>query len=199
MTRPCRRLVVGRTMLTGHDTGRRRGWRGLVVRIAGELIGRGCGGGGARSWYRIAGCGRSTWVVIASCGVIGAERSCCCVAGNSCRRGALLGPGARVTCRRKDAYILVGQKKKHSFFAVAANGTFVNQETNWHSPRSGPLWILLVNSDVFMEMWMRDPFSWSVVTCHWVSESIFINTEKTIGIGAASCRRRPNSFLILLS
>ena len=110
MTRPCRRLVVGRTMLTGHDTGWRRGRRGLVVRVAGELIGRGCGGGGARSWYRVAGCGRSTWVVIASCGVVGAERSCCCVASHSCCCGALLGPGARVTCRRKDAYILDGQQ-----------------------------------------------------------------------------------------
>lgn len=49
MTRPCRRLVVGRTMLAGHDTWWRRGRRGLVVRVAGELIGGGCGGGGARS------------------------------------------------------------------------------------------------------------------------------------------------------
>ena len=109
MTRPCRRLVVGRTMLTGHDTGRRRGRRGLVVRVAGELIGGGCGNGGARSWNRIACCDRSTRVVIAS-GVVSAERSCCCVASHSCRRGALLCPGARVTCRRKDAYILGGQQ-----------------------------------------------------------------------------------------
>ena len=110
MTRPCRRLVVGRTVLTGHDTGRRRRRRGLVVRVAGELIGGGCGGGGARSWHWVAGCSRGAWVVITSCGIVGAERSRCCIASHSCRRGALLSPGARVTCRRKDAYILDGQQ-----------------------------------------------------------------------------------------
>ena len=45
---------------------------------------------------------------------------------------------------------------------------------------------------------MRDPFFWSVKTCHWVSESILINTENLLAIGAASCCRRPISFLIVI-
>jgi hypothetical protein len=92
-------LVVGSTMLAGHDTRRRRRSRGLVVRVAGELTGRSRGGGRARSWPCVTGCTRGSRVVIAC------RRICarCCISGYS-YRGTLLGPWGRVACRRRQTY-----------------------------------------------------------------------------------------------
>jgi hypothetical protein len=61
---------------------------------------------------------------------------------------------------------------------LAVATSFVNPDTNWKSPPDQPLSIVLLSSEVFTAVWLRDQFFWGVTTYNWLSESFLINTDE---------------------